>query len=91
MTHCVHDGAPLMSTAYSPPGNQAAQRMPQSAPWQNYPSKGYSPQHYPPQAGWQAGLTDKGKSGQSNTKKIVIYSVVLGVIAIGFILFFILR
>ena len=87
-----------MFTAYTPPGNPHAQQMPQgyplppgyapqqSARWQNYP-----PQNYPPPAGWQAGLTYTGKSGQSNTKNIVIYSVVLGVISLGVALFFIRR
>jgi hypothetical protein len=144
MTHCGHDGAPLMSTAYSPPGNQPAQQNPQGypppqgyapqpgAPWQNYPPPGYPPQNYPAQAGWQAGLSEyvpcprctrpgpekvnftwwggvlgprllkhvkcngcgltyNGKSGQSNTTNIVIYSVILGVISFGIALFFIMR
>ena len=141
MTHCGHDGAPLMSTAYSPPGSPPAQQIPQGyppppgyapqqgAPWQNYPPPGYPPQNYP---GWQAGLSESvpcprcarpdpeqvkftwwggmlgprllkhvkcngcgltynGKSGQSNTTNIVIYSVVLGVISLGIALFFIRR
>ena len=144
MTHCGHDGAPLMSTAYSPPGNRPAQQMPQGyppppgyapqqgAPWQNYPPPGYPPQQYPAQAGWQGGtseyvpcprcsrpdpeqvkftwwggvlgprllkhvkcngcgMTYNGKSGQSNTTNIVVYSVILGVISFGIALFFILR
>ena len=37
------------------------------------------------------GLTYNGKSGQSNTTNIVIYSVILGVISFGIALFFILR
>lgn len=37
------------------------------------------------------GLAYNGKSGQSNTTNIVIYSVVLGVISLGIALFFILR
>lgn len=36
-------------------------------------------------------LTYNGKSGQSNTTNIVIYSVILGVISFGIALFFILR
>lgn len=149
MTNCGHDGAPLMSAAYSQPYGQEAtppaQTPPQAypppppgypqqgQPWQNPPPTGYPPQHYPqnypPQAGWQAGtgehvpcprcarpgpeqvkftwwggllgprllkhvkcngcgLTYNGKSGQSNTTNIVIYSVVLGVIA--FVVFFLI-
>ena len=37
------------------------------------------------------GMTYNGKSGQSNTTNIVIYSVILGVISFGIALFFILR
>ena len=37
------------------------------------------------------GLTYNGKSGQSNTTNIVVYSVILGVISFAIALFFILR
>jgi hypothetical protein len=37
------------------------------------------------------GTTYNGKSGQSNTTNIVVYSVILGVISFGIALFFILR
>ena len=51
MANCMHDGAPLMSAAYSPPGPPAA-AMPQGYP----PPPGYPPpQGYAPPSGapWQ--------------------------------------
>ncbi len=144
MTNCGHDGAPLMSAAYSPQGAQAIpppQNYPppppgyppqqqQGAPWQqNYPPVGYPPQNYPqnypPQPGWpppvmseyvacpqctqpdpekikftwwggvigprmlkhvkcrSCATTYNGKTGQSNTTNIVIYSVVVFIIFLG--------
>jgi transposase-like protein len=139
MTNCGHDGAPLMSTAYSAPYNTAQAppaHMPQGyppppppgygaqgAPWQNHPPPpGYPAQNYPPlTGGWPTGLSEylpcprctrpdpeqikftwwggvigprlfkhvkcngcgltyNGKSGQSNTTNIVVYSVVIGAI-----------
>jgi hypothetical protein len=149
MTNCGHDGAPLMSTAYSAPyGAPPAPQLPQNyptppppqgyapqggAPWQNYPPPGYPQQNYPPQAPWPpagvsgytpcprctrpdpeevkftwwggvigprllkhvkcsgCGLTYNGKSGQSNTTNIVIYSVIVGVIFFVITLFIVMR
>ena len=70
MINCMHDGAPLMAAAYSPPGAQPAQMpqgyptppgspgppgyMPQGAPWQGYAPPGYPPQGSPPQGYPQA-------------------------------------
>jgi hypothetical protein len=136
MMNCAHDGAPLMSAAYSPQGGPPTPQgypppppgYPQpGAPWQNYPPPpGYPPQqYYPQQPGWpqagmseyvacprcmrpdpeqvkftwwggvigpkmfkhvkcrQCGLAYNGKTGQSNTTNIVIYSIVVFVIFLG--------
>jgi hypothetical protein len=137
LMNCAHDGAPLMSAAYSPHGGPPTPQgyppppppgYPQpGAPWQNYPPpQGYPPpQYYPQQPGWpqagmseyvacprcmrpdpeqvkftwwggvigpkmfkhvkcrQCGLAYNGKTGQSNTTNIVIYSIVVFIIFLG--------
>lgn len=133
MSHCMHDGTPLVFAQYNPQSWQPPPPPPGQMP-QNYPpppagyapSPGYAPypgQNYPPPAyaagmgeyvacprcqrpdpekvkftWWggllgpkmlshvkcrQCGLAYNGKSGQSNTTGIVIYSIVVFVVFLG--------
>ena len=134
MANCMHDGAPLMSAAYSPPGPPPAPMpqgyppppgyVPPGAPWQGYPPQGYPQQSYPAPPPWQAGvgeyvscprcarpdpekqkftwwggmlgprifshvkcngcgMTYNGKTGQSNSTKIIVYVIVTSIVFFG--------
>ena len=73
MMNCMHDGAALMSAAYSPPGPPPTGGpqgypppgypppqgyAPPGAPWQGSQPPGYPAQNYPPPQGWQAGMSE---------------------------------
>lgn len=54
MSNCMHDGAPLMSAAYSPSGGPPTSIPQGDLPPAGYPSPGYPPSGYPPPGSqWQ--------------------------------------